>query len=158
MTRLMLSAGVATVALALLAVPQTRAHGRTGSGARGHMGSGRSDYRHGTGHHFDYRFPSHGFHASNRFGYNRYGYRSLSWSSYRWNNDYRCYLYWAPSYRCWFFYEPTYSYYVPVTYYRQVYPEFTAPVATVPPPSSVVQQTSVVVTPSTPVGVVGTPT
>jgi hypothetical protein len=144
----MLTVGVAAMGLALLVVPQTRADG--------HRGGSYGGYRYGSGHHFDYRFPSHGYHASHRFGYDRFGYRSLSYSSYRWSYDHRCYIYWAPSYRCWFFYEPTYSYYVPVTYYRQVYPEFTAPVATVPPPSSAIQQTSVIVTPSAPVGVVGT--
>ena len=144
MTRLMLTVGVAAMGLALLVVPQTRADG--------HRGGSYGGYRYGSGHHFDYRFPSHGYHASHRFGYERYGYRSLSYSSYRWSYDHRCFIYWAPSYRCWFFYEPSYSYYVPVTYYRQVYTEAPASVAVVPPAPSVVQQTTVVVPPTTPVG------
>jgi hypothetical protein len=111
--------GVAAVSLALLAVPQTRADHRHGGGSmsQGRMGPSRGEYRPGTGHHFDYWFPSrpsHGFKAGNRFGYEKYGFRSLSWNHYRWSSDYRCYLYWAPSYRGWFFYEPTFAYYVPV--------------------------------------------
>ncbi len=143
MMRFILSVSVAAMGLALLA-PEMRAESRSGgSGPRysGHMGGG--DYRHGSGH-FDYRFPYRPYHG---FGYERYGYRSLSYSHYRWNNDYRCYVYWAPFYRCWFFYEPTYSYYVPVSYYRQVYPE-SGPVVT--PPPSVIQQTTVVAAPIPP--------
>lgn len=157
MMRFILSVSVAAMGLVLLAVPQTRAAGRAGGGSgpvsNGHMGPSSGEHLHGPGH-FDYRFPnrpSHGLKASSRFGYDRYGFRSLYWSNYRWSSDYRCYLYWAPSYRCWFFYEPTFSHYVPVSYYRQVYPEFASAGATaVTPPPSVVQQTTVVVAPPTP--------
>jgi len=152
MMRFMFSATVAAVGLALLAVPETRAESPSGAGSGhvsyGHMDPSRGEYRHGPGH-FDYRFPNH---PSQRFGYDSHGFRSLYWSNYRWSRDYRCYVYWAPSYRSWFFYEPTFSYYVPVSYYRQVYPEVSPTVATVSSTPSVVQQTSVVVAPPTPVG------
>jgi hypothetical protein len=140
MMRFILSASIAAMGLAFLATSEAEAwaEGRSGggSGYSGHMGSRGGDYRHGSSH-FDYRFP---YRPSHGFGYERYGYRSLYYSHYHWSSDYRCYVYWAPYYRCWCFYEPTYSYYVPVSYYRQVYPE--ASVVTAPP--SVVQQTTVV--------------
>jgi len=145
MMRFMFSVTVAAVGLALLAVPETRAESPSGAGSGhvsyGHMDPSRGEYRHGPGH-FDYRFPNH---PSQRFGYDRHGFRSLYWSNYRWSRDYRCYVYWAPSYRSWFFYEPTYSYYVPTTYFSQVYPTFTRSVPTVTPTSPVIQQTSVIV-------------
>jgi hypothetical protein len=138
MIRFVMSASVAAVGLALFAVGTTQADSR--SGGHSHMTRG-----HERPNHFDYR-RGHDRRGSDRFGYDRHGYRSLSWSHYRWSNDYRCYTYWSPSYRSWFFYEPTYAYYVPVTRYREVYPEATptvvAPIVRTP---SVVQQTTVVV-------------
>jgi hypothetical protein len=148
MTRFLLSAAVAAVGLALLAAPETRADQPPGHGR------GYSTGRHYRGHgHYHYRasYRGHGFRASHRFHYHRYGYRSLRWTRSFWSSQYRCYCYWAPQYRCWFFYEPTYSYYVPVTYYREVYAEAPPVTAPVFPSPSVVQQTTVVVPPSAPV-------
>jgi hypothetical protein len=140
MLRFTLAASVAAAVLALAAVPDVRAQSHSGGpGFESHHGS----------EHFDYRFPNrdyHGFRASNSFGYNRYGFRSVYWNNYRWSSEYRCYLYWAPSYRSWCFYEPTYSYYVPVSYFSQVYPSAPPTVAPVPPPPSVIQQQTTVVT------------
>jgi hypothetical protein len=130
MKRFFVTAMVTAVAVTLLAVSQTQAAGHSSSGSNhSSMGNHRSHYK-----------------PSERFHYDRHGYKSLSWSRYYWNSHYRCYCYWAPSYG-WCFYEPTYSCYVPVTYFRQVYPEAPATVApTVTPP--VVQQTTVVNVPS----------
>ncbi len=156
MKRFFLSAGVAALSLALVAVAQSRADGRSGGSSHQSKGPSHTGSRHDDHHrspvHFDHKFHerwSHNFRANSRFGFGKYGYRSLYYSHYRWSNDYRCYLYWAPYCRCWFFYEPTYSYYVPVSYYREVYPEAAPAVATAVTPTTPVvqQQTTVVVTP-----------
>jgi hypothetical protein len=137
MLRFLMSASVAVVGLALLTVSPAPA---ASSGGHSHKGVARSQQRHGHG-------SGHHFKANRRFAYGKYGFRSLSWSRYRWSKDYGCYVYWAPRLRSWCFYEPTFRYYVPVSNYREVYPEApaveAAPVIKTP---SVVQQTTVVVT------------
>lgn len=88
----------------------------------------------------------HSFRANERFDYHRHGFKSFSYSHYRWSNDYHRYIYWAPSYG-WCFYEPTYSYYVPVSYYHEVYSSAPTVAPTVIPTPPVVQQTTVVTAP-----------
>jgi hypothetical protein len=90
---------------------------------------------------------------SKHFDYRKHGYRSIRWDRRYWSEYYHCYCYWAPSYRCWCFYEPTYTCYVPVSYYRAVYPSYqptpktpvTTPTPAVTSTPAVQQQTTVVV-------------
>jgi hypothetical protein len=133
MNRFFAKAALATVALTLLGVAQTWAAGPRG----------QSSSHHGSisGSHGD----RHSFRASTRFDYRSHGFRSLSWSHYRWSNYYHCYCYYTPKFG-WCFYEPTYSYYVPISYFSEVYPQ-SAPV--VSPTPSVIQQTTVVTVPPT---------
>ncbi len=135
MKRFLMTVAVAAVALATLAVQQTR--------AQGHSERGPEHFSSGSSHHGS--MSDHQFRASRRFDYGRHGYRSLSWTHSYWSNYYRCNCYWAPTYG-WCFYEPSYSCYVPVSRYFEVYPEAvsvgSAPV--IPPPTAI-QQTTVVV-------------
>lgn len=144
MRRSLFATAFAALGLVLVAT-QTQAAVPTGRGPSHRSGS----FSHAiSGHHGQF---SHSFRANGRFDYGRYGYRSLHWTRYGWSSRYNNYCYWAPNYG-WCFYEPTYSCYLPISYYRQVYPEASfstaavpAPVPVVTPSPSVVQQTSVVV-------------
>ncbi len=148
MKRFLLSAAVAAVGLALLTVTQAGAAGPSSKGS-GRPSGGFSHTGSMRGFHGGF---NHGFKPNGRFGYGRHGFRSLSWTHYRWNSYYHRYFYWAPSYG-WCFYEPTYGYYLPLSFYREVYPEAVTPeIAPLSPAPSVVQQTTVVNTPAPVVG------
>jgi hypothetical protein len=145
MKRLLFTTTFAALGLALIA-NQSQAASPMGHGSGHSTGS----LNHGmNGRHDTFR---HSFKANSRFDYGRFGYKSLHWTRYGWSSRYNNYCYWAPNFG-WCFYEPTYSCYLPISYYRDVYPEAsfsTAPVAPVAPAvvastPSVVQQTSVVV-------------
>jgi hypothetical protein len=136
MKRFFMTAIVAAVGLSMLSATSTWAAGTRHSGS---MSGHRGEF----GHHFR---------ANGQFNYGRYGFRSLAWTRYGWSNYYHCNCYWAPSYG-WCFYEPSYACYLPISYYRQVYPQTfatAAPVVTTTP--SVIQQTTVVTVPPAPVG------
>lgn len=141
MNRFLMTVAVAVVGLTTLAVAQTRAEGRTGRGS-GHSSIGASHHESMSGRHYR---------ASRRFDYGKYGHRSFSWSHSYFSSYYGCYCYWAPSYG-WCFYEPSYSCYLPVSCYYDVYPEAVSagPAPVIPAPTTI-QQTTVVVAPSTPV-------
>jgi hypothetical protein len=91
------------------------------------------------------------FKASERFNYGKHGFKAFSWTHRRWSSQYHCYCYWAPSFG-WCFFEPIHACYVPLTYFREVYPETVTTVAPVVAPTpSVIQQTTVVTAPPAPV-------
>jgi hypothetical protein len=146
MKRFLMIATLAAVGLTQFAATQ--------ASAGGGFSHGRSYY----GSHNEYR--GHHFRASERFGYSRYGFRSFSYTHYRWSDTYRCYFYYAPSYG-WCFYEPSYNFYVPITYFNQVYPESVSVITptVIPTPTVVQQQQTTVVNvqnergPSVPVAV-----
>jgi hypothetical protein len=110
--------------------------------------SGRGGSMSGSHREFD-----HSYRPSERFDYRQHGFRSFSYTHYGWSDHYRCYCYYSPSYG-WCFYVPTYSYYLPISYYSQVYPQSVPVVKEAP---SVIQQTTVVATPSAPVPGLPTP-
>ncbi len=143
MKSFLMTASVAALGLALLAVTPTGAAGQPGRPS----GSGLSHRGPLGGRHGEF---GHRFKANGRFAYGRHGFRSLHWTRYRWDSFYHRYFYWAPSYG-WCFYEPTYGYYLPVSYFPEVYPEAAPTLATaISPTPSVIQQTTVVAEPSLP--------
>jgi hypothetical protein len=105
---------------------------------------------------------------SKHFDYRKHGYKSIRWDRRYWSDYYHCYCYWAPSYRCWCFYEQSYACYLPVSYYRAVYPDsyqptpktpvttpktpITTPTPAVTSTPTVAQQTTVVVSGANPGG------
>ena len=146
MNRLLMTT-FAALGLAFFAANQTRAGGPSGNGS-GHQSGGSNHQGAMSGRQGE---RGHSFRANERFDFGRHGFRSLSWSRYGWSDRYHSYLYWAPNYG-WCFYEPTYSYYLPVAYYPEVYPQasLTAAPEVIPSPvlttaSPVIQRTTVVV-------------
>jgi hypothetical protein len=127
MKRFLLTAAVFAASLTVASIAQANG-GHNGSGHHGSSGS-----------HREYK-------PSERFGYSKYGMKSFSWSHYRWSDYYRRYCYWTPSYG-WYFYEPIHACYLPVSCYREVYPDAPTFSASVP---TVNQQTTVVNVPAGP--------
>jgi hypothetical protein len=130
MNRFFLFAGVLTASLALTSF--AAAKGGPPSGGHSHGPSGMkssSGMRH------------HDFRASKGFDFRKHGYSSYRWTHKRWSDYYRSYFYWSPYYSTWCFYEPSYARYVPVSYFREVYPTATFPTTVSP----VMQQTTVTV-------------
>ncbi len=136
MKRFITNVTVATVGLALFAIP---AFAGRPSGHDSGRSSGHDSGRSGSSNSMHRDF-NHSFRANEHFDYRKHGFKSIDWTHYRWSDFYRCYCYYCPRFG-WCFYEPTYSCYLPVTYYSQVYPQ-SAPVA--PSSPSVIQQTTVV--------------
>jgi hypothetical protein len=141
MKKFLLNVTVSTVGLTLLAVAPIWA----AEPSRHESNRGGSSGTH--------REFSHSYRANERFDFREHGFRTFSYTHYHWSDFYRCYCYYAPRYG-WCFYEPTYGYYLPITYYSQVYPE-SVPVVKQSP--SVIQQTTVVTSPTAPVPNLPTP-
>jgi hypothetical protein len=147
MNRSTLATTIAAFGLTMFATAQIQADGHNNNGAAHRTGSGA---RLGvtSGHRGE---VGHSFRANGRFEYGRHGFKSLSWTRYGWSDRYRTYCYWEPRYG-WCFYEPTYSCYLPIGYYREVYPQAVLTAAPEVPvreivrqSPAVVQQTSVIV-------------
>ena len=140
MNRSTLASTIAALGLTLFTAAQIQADGHINNGSGRQQGSGS---RQGvtSGHHGE---VGHSFRANRRFEYTRHGFKSLSWTRYGWSDRYRTYCYWEPRYG-WCFYEPTYSYYLPISHFREVYPEAVLTAAPEVPGRQIVRETPTVI-------------